>query len=729
MVSDPTVTFTDPDHPSVPVVQESRAAPVGGGKNAGGREHDANKMEDLVEVDEGSVGDLSHHASQDTIRQRPGTSCAMVTDTESEGGYASACSTGAVVPSSAGPVDPGRLSVFSRRAASKSSSENERRTMTIETEVVPNLCASSTLKADHHARSLRTKASTDTVRASQKPKKRKSRVTVVNANHVPTKSEIYAATITQAVDEVDDTDSDETFVYESNPRSPPRASRSPSMSSVHSTIAGDRHTSHHARTEAGSRYAQGHLGYDDRDREKSQRTHAISGKRSMKFAKNPYDESTQRRHVSHTLSSQHRSLLGEDGPFQRSPRVRPGLERRITSPSSSGPNSPRLSRPGSPRGVQRYGATPIKRERTGNPTSFRPWSLYEDEEEGGSSSERSPFLRRKSSRTYRPQREQSDRTSSLMSGMPFIIIIVCLMLVICVVTAGLLSTSQPLRDVKLVNITNVLVSKQELLLDLVVEAYNPNVLTVTVGQVELSVFAQSPYVREAGHPRSPQDWEAIPGPSADEADDDDGPLAESARATDHQHRVGGGRRRSVAGYWPPWSPGHNESHEPPVDEDSTTLLLGRVYAFDNILTFESRFFNRSVSTASAELRVVKPGDITERGGSETWERVIQHSFELIVRGVIKYSTSGLTRTVRTAEVYRTAHINPAKVEHVEDGDGDGDEASSISSGIGIGIGSVGESRHGMAWHNDADDDDIGDDDDDDVATAIGGRGSISSLVA
>ena len=230
--------------------------------------------------------------------------------------------------------------------------------------------------------------------------------------------------------------------------------------------------------------------------------------------------------------------------------------------------------------------------------------------------------------------------------MPFIMIIICLMLIGLMITAALLSTSQPLRDVKVVDIRNVLVSKQELLLDLVVEAYNPNALAITVNEVEISVFAQSPYVRDEDHPNAP--------PDTRDADRVEQWQKQHVRSSIQDSDS------SCGGFWPPSHPGENGSDDD--EEDSTTLLLGRVYALDSSLQFESRFFNRSVSTGSGEIRVVKPGNITDEDGVETWERVIQHSFELIIRGVMKYKNSGFTKTARTAELYKSAHINPAKVE-------------------------------------------------------------------
>ncbi|ORY84345.1 vacuolar segregation subunit 7-domain-containing protein [Protomyces lactucae-debilis] len=590
----------------------------------------------------------STESTDGALRPGTATSSGLLTESDSEtGGYASSLlsahrrvppAVSTTLASAEGPTarppQPGRLSVFSRRAASRSINEEPKRTMTIETETVANM---STLKAEHSSRSLRSRASTDTVRPSAKPpKKKKSRLAVAGdrantpmgqaAQHVPTKSEIFAATITQAVDENEDSDSDETFVYESNPRSPKRLSRSPSLTSLHGTSAhshavgpsslapglavGSGSSSgggvgvpsqHHAET--GHRIAS--LSRDLRHA--SRRGHAISGKRSMKFA-HPQDED---RRVSYTLRGYPGSATpGQDttSPF-RSPRLRPGLERKGSSPHSSGHNSPRqLSRPASP-----YGTSGAKKAR--GPKQFNAWSLYEDEE-NGVGSERTPFLRRGESQSGMhtaygtTQGHHRNKSASLFAGVPFLMAIVCLMLVVLMLGAAVLSTTQPLRNVKVLDLSHVLVSKQELIFDVVVQAINPNALAVQVNEVEISVFAESPYVRD------------VPLPS-----------------------------------W--WHTGSGE--------DSTTLLLGRVYEFDAALLFESRFYNGSVSTPHGALRLEKPGNSTDDGdGHLVWERVIQHPFQLIVRGVLRYRSSWLSHLTRTVEISKSVRVNPAKHGMEED---------------------------------------------------------------
>lgn len=670
-----------------------------------------------------SDGALINAKIAEPLPERP-TSSALATDTESDGYVSAAPGAQSSLASEAGSR-AGRLSVFSRRAASKSASDGERRTMTIETETVANVAHASTSKLDPTARSIRSKASTDTVRAAARPKKKRSRLPVASIGHAPTKSEIYAATITQAVDENEDSDSDETYVYESNPRSPKRLSRSPSLNSMASSSNQAGGTSvHHAndRRSFSARY-DARSTYDmERERvpDKGYRGHhAISGKRSMKFAHNVYDDDD---HSRRPCNLSHRASLKEDSPY-RSPRVR-GVHDRRGSPSqhhSSNNASHSNSATGSPRphtsrsNSQNWSANVsghgFKRSSKAQqkPSTFGSWARYDDDDGEGYSSrewhERSPMLRRKVSRydgsgEYGEPglRRRKRQHSTIWSGVPFIMAIVCLMVVVLFAGAAILSTTQPLCDVIVKNITNVLVSKQELSLDLVVEAYNPNAVAVNVRECEISIFAQSPYIKK-------------PKP------------ADDAKSSALGRLLGS----SGGGYWPPWGDGDgdgdkerkggkgkdgNDSDDDDDDEagDSSTLLLGRVFKFDSILTFDSRFFDRTLTTASGELRVADPGkghappdvllethqsashaispgsslvgadarsgngsdkgtqtppsgdgsrdrdrdrdrerdpaddvdddddapDSDGKEGQRSWERVIAHPFCLIVRGVIKY---------------------------------------------------------------------------------------------
>lgn len=58
-----------------------------------------------------------------------------------------------------------------------------------------------------------------------------------------------------------------------------------------------------------------------------------------------------------------------------------------------------------------------------------------------------------------------------------------------------LATTKPLREVNLARVFDILVSDEELVFDVAVEAINPGYLNVEVHSLDLDVFARSPYVK------------------------------------------------------------------------------------------------------------------------------------------------------------------------------------------------------------------------------------------
>lgn len=151
--------------------------------------------------------------------------------------------------------------------------------MIVETETVPSIPHSSTIIRDGDKKatdkrdeggSLRTKPSTDTIRPKKERKKVvQKRPSVVSG--ASTKADLFEAKVSSAADD-DGSDSDETFVYESNPPEPRSRihrhhSRTPSANSIHSFA--DRRG---LRT--GSSALEGQRG--------------VKAKRSMKFASSSY---------------------------------------------------------------------------------------------------------------------------------------------------------------------------------------------------------------------------------------------------------------------------------------------------------------------------------------------------------------------------------------------------------------------------------------------------------
>ena len=173
------------------------------------------------------------------------------------------------------------------------------------------------------------------------------------------------------------------------------------------------------------------------------------------------------------------------------------------------------------------------------------------------------------------------------------------------VIAGILlfvwATTQPLEQVEILALKNVLVSEQDVILDMKVQARNPNVIAISIDSTNLVVFAKSKY---AG---TDSEWWRHPD----------------------QGLKWGMRKRD------------DDYSDPPADDDgpdtSPNLDIGHIYEFDSPLTFEGSPFNRDPSFSLGQLRINHPGNKTTPAGSERWGRVLAHEFELIVRGYLSYT--------------------------------------------------------------------------------------------
>jgi hypothetical protein len=207
------------------------------------------------------------------------------------------------------------------------------------------------------------------------------------------------------------------------------------------------------------------------------------------------------------------------------------------------------------------------------------------------------------------------------------------------------ATTKALTNVHISSVENVLASEQEIMLDLVVRAINPNVMTVTITDMDVNIFAKSPHLGTDKH------WREHPN------------LEFSRSAWDQRKR-----RNATA---PVQMEDHDDNEEmrktDGVDEgtdpigdpgkDTETMLLGRIFTLDSALVFEGSPVKRHSTKSVGELRLRKPGNETEAGGTERWERVIQHHFELIVRGVLKYQLPFSSR-VKTIPIRGNVTVHP-----------------------------------------------------------------------
>ncbi|TKA71210.1 hypothetical protein B0A55_07654 [Friedmanniomyces simplex] len=516
-------------------------------------------------------------------------------------------------------------SSFTPLQSAKSRQQSEgKHNMTVETETVQSIPQSALNAGDRTGSgrndpsgSIRLKPSNETIRPKKERKKPAQKARSINQGTASSKADIFEARVASAVEQENTSDSDETFVYESNPpetqRRPRHHSRTPSVTSSHSMADQQR---------GGIRNFGDML--DEQQRK-------VAGKRSMKFSNNPYNDvdspdskngtvrSNQARHFGKfgRGGSHASSMYDPESPFTQASKLRTGhLNTR-----QSRPNSPR-----SPQSVQ-------QQHRPSGLFSGRKTEQSFDFDGEGADDERTPLVG--TVRTPRGvprhrRHESGDTVQSIdeyygVRREPRFGRFGGCLLGFCVLAAVVLSTvaflvmsNRPMYDVRISKIQNVLASEQEIMLDLYVGAVNPNALSITVMDMDLNVFAKSRHVGSD-----------LDAPEHDHAQ-------RTTRARRKAERRAEERSPAEAGNPSPWQDMSGHWHAPSGGKDAQTMLLGRILHFDQALSFEGSPIKRHQHFSLGELRLMRPGNKTEAGGSERWERTLLHPFELVVRGVLKY---------------------------------------------------------------------------------------------
>ncbi len=480
------------------------------------------------------------------------------------------------------------------------------------------------------------------------------------------KADIFEAKVASAVDEVETTDSEETFVYESNPPEPLSA----------------RPHRYHSRTPSATSTVSQMDQYGPKGRPDGH--HSIAGKKSMKFTNNPYHAAGYpgeppdgtirgtahggRASVSHASQHHHAgrfgrggavhpSLFDTDSPFPPAPRS------LRTAPAQAARFSPRTAHPRNPPLPRVSGNT----KQSGEPMTY-------DLEGEGADDERTPLVSAARSGRSRHSRRgvfrhgpSADvgrspccrRATALVSLGSLFTLLVSGMIVI------LLMCSKALYAVQVREIRNVLASEDEIMLDLHVQAVNPNLIAVQVNDLDVNIFAKSKHVGTNALWRNRHDMMSQPVGPAMTASGGDSMAADLERS--------GSERENKAGK-------NVDEGTDPIDDpevDSQTMLLGRIFQFDSPLVFDASPIRHHLFSSMGGLRLAQPGNKSEEGGTRRWEKVMQYDFELIIRGVLRYSTPITSRP-------HSASISGSVIVHPGDGDGNGDGksasmASSLSS--------------------------------------------------
>lgn len=507
--------------------------------------------------------------------------------------------------------------------AAKPKAPDPPRTMTIETEPVtttPQIIGTDRLTGRDGGGSVRTKPSNETIRPKKEKKKATRKTPSLHSGTVTSKADIFEAKVASAVDEADTSDSDETFVYESNPpdsRSHRHHSRTPSATSLAST-------DHHGRNRHGLRSGN----------------HAVGAKKSMKFSNSGYNNglddgdegrgsmrnssSHRPNHIGRHGKSAHSSILDSNSPFSQASKN--------NSPKASTSNMARLSRPNSPRVANgRVSSSPKKGD------AFDIYDNPADDERtplvpGSVRVNRNRHSRRSGLRNTEYFDDVDRSNCSRVSG---ILLLGAVLFIVCAgIITFVIGLNQPLIDVKVRHLQNILASEQELMLDLHVDAVNTNIFAISVNDLDVNIFAESSYV----------------GSSLD-SDKQTKQLRWAQRMAEPEDD-------GLSFPWPFPPDGIDEGNDP-IDEEPGTqkMLLGTILEFDSPLMFDASPLRRHRSSSVGEIRLAKPGNKTEVGGSERWERVLQHDFNLIVRGVIKYQLP-LSSKTKSVKIASKARVHP-----------------------------------------------------------------------
>ncbi|KAL9044670.1 MAG: hypothetical protein Q9214_002208, partial [Letrouitia sp. 1 TL-2023] len=459
------------------------------------------------------------------------------------------------------------------------------------------------------------------------------------------KADIFEAKIANAVGEADSSDSEETFVYESNPPEPLSArphrfhSRTPSATSMASQI--DQY--------GGRTRADGH--------------HSVAGKKSMKFSNSSYHSgahvepgdgtnralnqggrgsSAHHHHLGrYGRNAGHTSLFDNDSPFSNAVqplRVQAGNVTKSSLRKSSPRNHHFLRIPGNSK----------------NASEVMDYDL----EGEGADDERTPLMGTARSGRNRIHRRQN--TGSFRNGYPieekgrrecrsvtaYASLATLVTALVAAIVIVLVMCSKSLEFLHIKSIRSVLASEQELMFDLHVGAINPNLVAVQVSDLDVNIFAKSKHVGTGS----------------------------VSRSSTSQRRS---YARKIAKYAPTIGPevqnyrldlplpahtadGVDEGTDPMPDPetDSQTMLLGRIFEFDSPLVFDPSPIKRQLTSSVGSVRLARPGNSTEEGGSTRWEKVLEHDFELIVRGVVRYSLP-LSSRWRSASIGRSVVVHPS----------------------------------------------------------------------
>ncbi|WLF80585.1 Vacuolar inheritance and morphology protein [Lodderomyces elongisporus] len=198
----------------------------------------------------------------------------------------------------------------------------------------------------------------------------------------------------------------------------------------------------------------------------------------------------------------------------------------------------------------------------------------------------------------------------------FLYTFICIFAILTVgfILGFFMATTKELSNVGIVSIENPIVSKDELVFNILVEAFNPGWFSVDIEEVELDLFARSGYL-----PDSPP------------------ALSKNLQARKDSSKL-------------------------------ETVKLGSISNLESAMNFKAGFFSREPSTQRGEVKLLNPGknitsaDSTQQFRDDTdnslkWSIISENPFDLIITGVLKY-TLPMGRSTKSVVVRKTGYIDP-----------------------------------------------------------------------
>jgi hypothetical protein len=443
------------------------------------------------------------------------------------------------------------------------------------------------------------------------------------------KADVFEQKVASAVDEADSSDSDATFIYESNPapeQQPHRSrhnnhSRTPSMTSL-TSLADPRLAIRDAHKNPNKKSSMKFNSYNNPGADPD------AGDRG---------DGTIRISSGRGAGGSHHHHIGRHGPAGRAALSHIMLDNSDSSMAQSsrarGPSSRQASQPNSPR----FHPLAIANGHSNGSKKSGEYSAYDLDAEHAADDERTPLISSRASQRIRTPRRRNSITlrvdrrhrhsSSWCRRFAGCLVLSILLLVVVFSSVGLVfATTKPLTSVKVQGVQNVVASQDEIILDLIIDAVNPNIIGVTVPDMDVIVFAKSKHVgsdkwwRHHGNGQSggQEEWQPV---------EDDLTIAGIDEGTD------------------------------PIEGEPRTMSLGRILHFDSPLSYEGSFWAHKRASSIGEIRLSHPGNKTEVGGPDRWEEVLQWPFQLIVRGVCKYQLP-LSTHMQTFPVTASYYYDP-----------------------------------------------------------------------